>query len=71
MKNTVPILLAAAIGALGFHAYYLSLDRLDRCRWDNRIGVERSDACRLPPEPASYDRAGRAKLDALINDVAR
>jgi hypothetical protein len=69
MKIFVTVLLAALIGAVGFHLYYLSASRDERCTWDHRVGWRSSDACRMHAVPAQYDRAAQKKLDALIDDV--
>ena len=71
MKNILPAFLAAAVGAIGFHAYYLSLDRAARCGWDTQLGRPTSDACRMTAEPALYDRDAREKLNDLVGNALR
>ncbi|GGE72332.1 hypothetical protein [Sphingomonas prati] len=69
MKTFVTVLLAALIGAVGFHLYYLSASRDERCTIDHRFGWRSSDACRMHAAPAQYDRDAQKRLDALIDDV--
>ncbi|WP_129586145.1 hypothetical protein [Sphingomonas montana] len=63
-------IVAALIGAVGFHLYYLSMERDMRCAWDQRVGWESSDACRMPAAPAQYDRSARQRMNDLIDKVA-
>jgi hypothetical protein len=70
MKSFPLALIAALVGAVGFHLHYLSVDRDARCLWDRRLGSAATDACRMDAVAAQYDPAARRRLDALVADAA-
>ncbi len=73
MRILILVLIAALVGAAGFHVYYLGLDPAARCGWDHPIDARAKADCRTAASSAGahgYAAKARRDLDSLIGRVA-
>jgi hypothetical protein len=68
MRALIIFIAGLLIGAVAFHAYYLSAAPAKRCAWDHPFDDHRRAACVAAGLPG-YTKAARRELDELVGDV--